>query len=76
MKKIICPAIEIAEKLKNNGLTNKEVEKGYFIDYALGKCNIKTTSEDKEKTIRREYEAFNLMHIADGIAESKRPRSL
>lgn len=68
---IACPAVLEYERSQNNGLTNKEVEEGYFIDPVLGKCNVKKAMQQRAEAIRREYEAFDNMHRADGIVDNK-----
>lgn len=40
----------------NGGLTNQEIEEGYFIDPVLGKCNIKTTARDRNEAIKKELQ--------------------
>lgn len=47
-------------------LTNEEIEDGYFIDPIYGMCNMKKALGDINEEIRREYEAFDLMHKCDG----------
>jgi len=63
---------EGAERLVNGGLTDKEVEEGYFMDPVLGKCNIRKAMSERAEAIRREYEAFDIMHRNDGtLVKSK-----
>jgi len=57
---------EGAERLLNDGLTDKEVEEGYSMDPVFGKINIKKAMQDKREAVRSEYEAFDNMHRADG----------
>lgn len=57
---------EDAERLINNGLTDKEIEEGYFIDPVLGRCNLKKAMQERSEAIRSEYEAFDILHSIDG----------
>ena len=68
----ICPVIVERQKQVNGGLTDKEIEEGYFIDPVLGRCNIKKAMADRAEAIRREYEAFDNMHRNDGTFTVKR----
>lgn len=64
---------EETQRFLNGGLTDKEIEEGYFIDDVLGKCNISKALDQRNKAIRREYEAFRIMHKHDGsFTESDR----
>ena len=55
------------QRFYNGGLTNKEIEDGYEMCPVLGKINVGKAMRERAEAVRREYEAFDNMHRADGI---------
>lgn len=53
------------KKKINNHYQKTTINFDDFIDPVLGKSNIRRTLEDRAEAMRREYEAFDLMHRND-----------
>lgn len=64
--------LEMATKTK----LKPTLDDGYFICPVLGLCNMRKALKERAEAIRREYEAFDNMHRADGTFVSKRHSSL
>lgn len=61
---VSLPLIHVIEDKET--LTKKEIKEGYEIDPVLGKINVRKALKERSEAIRSEYEAFDLMHSADG----------
>jgi hypothetical protein len=59
MKDIKCPVVEEFQRIKNGGLTKKEIEEGYTIDPVLGRINLKKALEDRVRLTKEDNERYN-----------------
>lgn len=54
--------VNIVNWFTKTKLTKEEKNEGYFMDPVLGRCNIQKAMKE-----RRDYEAYEDMHLVDGI---------